>query len=202
MANIFEQVAEFHRAFSLPIFTELTPADDALRELRINLLKEEHAELRQAFNEKDIIEIADALGDMTYIICGTMLSYGMNMAFSGWEPQCALPNKQGVYIPDELTYKLDMIDILMDTYIKLEKHRDYENISNCFCSILTEIDIAANMCGIPFKVVFDEIHRSNMAKLMPDGTVRRRADNKVMKPDGWTPPDIKGVIDKFYKEKI
>ena len=36
---------------------------------------------------------------------------------------------------------------------------------------------------------FDEVHRSNMAKLV-DGKVLRRDDGKVMKPDGWQPPQL------------
>ncbi len=36
---------------------------------------------------------------------------------------------------------------------------------------------------------FDEVHRSNMAKLV-DGKVLRRADGKVMKPEGWQPPNL------------
>ena len=36
---------------------------------------------------------------------------------------------------------------------------------------------------------FDEVHRSNMAKLV-DGKVLRRSDGKVMKPEGWQPPDL------------
>jgi predicted HAD superfamily Cof-like phosphohydrolase len=35
-----------------------------------------------------------------------------------------------------------------------------------------------------------------LAKRQPDGTVKRRADGKVMKPDGWTPPDIAGVLER------
>ena len=36
---------------------------------------------------------------------------------------------------------------------------------------------------------FDEVHRSNMAKLV-DGKVLRREDGKVMKPEGWQPPNL------------
>ncbi|MCS5533940.1 MAG: nucleoside triphosphate pyrophosphohydrolase family protein [Candidatus Poseidoniaceae archaeon] len=36
---------------------------------------------------------------------------------------------------------------------------------------------------------FNEVHRSNMAKLV-DGKVMRREDGKVMKPEGWTPPQL------------
>lgn len=49
--------------------------------------------------------------------------------------------------------------------------------------------------GIPLKQVWKEVHRSNMAKMQPDGTVKRRADGKILKPEGWTPPDIKSIIE-------
>ncbi len=40
-----------------------------------------------------------------------------------------------------------------------------------------------------FDEAFDEVHRSNMAKLV-DGKVLRREDGKVMKPEGWMPPQL------------
>jgi predicted HAD superfamily Cof-like phosphohydrolase len=49
-------------------------------------------------------------------------------------------------------------------------------------------------CGIPGDEVFAEVHASNLAKLGPDGTALRRADGKVLKPAGWRPPDVAGVL--------
>ena len=40
----------------------------------------------------------------------------------------------------------------------------------------------------------DEVTRSNLAKIGPDGAVAKREDGKVMKPAGWTPPDIAGAL--------
>ena len=45
--------------------------------LRYNLMKEENEEYLQAAKEGDLIEIADALGDMLYILCGTILKHGV-----------------------------------------------------------------------------------------------------------------------------
>jgi predicted HAD superfamily Cof-like phosphohydrolase len=42
---------------------------------------------------------------------------------------------------------------------------------------------------------FNEVHRSNMAKLV-DGKVLRREDGKVMKPQGWTPPQLAQFVTK------
>lgn len=52
--------------------------------------------------------------------------------------------------------------------------------------------------GLPLQALWEEVQRSNMAKAIeqPDGSfkVLKRADGKVIKPEGWTPPDIAGVL--------
>lgn len=52
--------------------------------------------------------------------------------------------------------------------------------------------------GLPLVALWEEVQRSNMAKavLQPDGSYRvaRRADGKILKPEGWTPPDIASVL--------
>jgi predicted HAD superfamily Cof-like phosphohydrolase len=54
--------------------------------------------------------------------------------------------------------------------------------------------------GIPFDAVWRAVHASNMAKVGPDGTVRRRADGKVLKPEGWQPPDIAAALSQHGAE--
>jgi predicted HAD superfamily Cof-like phosphohydrolase len=55
---------------------------------------------------------------------------------------------------------------------------------------------AANRLGINAQAVFDEVHRSNMTKVWPDGTVHRREyDGKVLKPDTYSPANIAGVLE-------
>lgn len=49
--------------------------------------------------------------------------------------------------------------------------------------------------GIDGDAVADEVHRANMAKA-PGGIVKRNDFGKVVKPDGWTPPDVAGVLQK------
>lgn len=53
----------------------------------------------------------------------------------------------------------------------------------------------AHAYGIPIEKVFDEVQRTNMAKF-PDGVAIRREDGKIMKPSGWSPPDIKRIIEE------
>ena len=70
-------VTEFHKAFGLSV--EYEPKADLssdITELRYNLMKEENEEYLQAVKSNDLIEIGDALGDMLYILCGTIISHG------------------------------------------------------------------------------------------------------------------------------
>jgi predicted HAD superfamily Cof-like phosphohydrolase len=49
--------------------------------------------------------------------------------------------------------------------------------------------------GIPLDRVWAAVQAANMAKVDPvTGLVRKRADGKILKPDGWQPPDIAGVL--------
>ena len=71
-------VKEFHKAFKLDYLNEPT-ANLGLdkNKLRFNLMKEENEEYLEAANNNDMVEVADALGDMLYILCGTILEHGM-----------------------------------------------------------------------------------------------------------------------------
>ena len=44
------------------------------------------------------------------------------------------------------------------------------------------------------KRAFAEVHRANMSKAGPNGEVVRREDGKILKPEGWMPPDIAGAL--------
>ena len=72
-----EAVTKFHESYGLGI--EHTPKANLpknISELRFNLMKEENEEYLQAAQDQDLIEIGDALGDMLYILCGTIIAHG------------------------------------------------------------------------------------------------------------------------------
>jgi predicted HAD superfamily Cof-like phosphohydrolase len=115
-------VLEFHRVFGCSIGIGIgNPAD---RALRIGLIREELRELADACDAEDIIEVADALGDLDYVVNGAAIAFG-------------------IHLPS----------------------------------------------------ITREIHRSNMTKLMPDGTVLLRPDGKVLKGPNFELPRIKEVLD-------
>lgn len=75
------QVAAFHRTFKHPIELEpLIPSADRCR-LRVSLLAEELKELQEAIDEGDIVEVADALCDIQYVLSGAVLEFGLGQKF-------------------------------------------------------------------------------------------------------------------------
>ncbi len=75
--EIIAEVEKFHDAFGISNAYEptLVSKDDAI--LRYKLMREENEEYLEACEDDDLIEVADALGDQLYILCGTLLKHGM-----------------------------------------------------------------------------------------------------------------------------
>jgi predicted HAD superfamily Cof-like phosphohydrolase len=78
MKNKLKAVQEFHEAFGLGIHQEpIAQLSDNKLKLRFDLMAEENEEYLDAAKENNLVEVADALGDMLYILCGTILEHGM-----------------------------------------------------------------------------------------------------------------------------
>ena len=78
MKNKLSAVTTFHKAFGLGVNnTPTADIDESTMNLRFSLMDEENKEYFEAIQNKDMIEVADALGDMLYILCGTIITHGM-----------------------------------------------------------------------------------------------------------------------------
>ncbi|MBS9767080.1 MAG: nucleoside triphosphate pyrophosphohydrolase family protein [Flavobacteriaceae bacterium] len=78
MKNKLKSVQKFHEAFGLGVASEPTVAlSERVLQLRYDLMAEENREYLEAAKNGDMVEVADALGDMLYILCGTILEHGM-----------------------------------------------------------------------------------------------------------------------------
>ncbi|MFN5505531.1 MAG: hypothetical protein ACK48O_02210 [Flavobacteriia bacterium] len=76
--EIIGAVAQFHDAFGIQNNSTPTAALTAADiQLRFDLMKEENEEYLEAAQNGDLVEIADALGDQLYILCGTILRHGL-----------------------------------------------------------------------------------------------------------------------------
>ena len=78
MKSKLDAVEHFHKSFGLGV-SEEQRADlgESKNMLRFNLMDEENKEYLEAVKADDMVEVADALGDMLYILCGTILEHGM-----------------------------------------------------------------------------------------------------------------------------
>lgn len=123
-------VAEFHKRFGVPEMPcPMLPSVER-QLLRLRLIQEEYWEFVDGMRKENLVDIADALGDLMYVIIGAALEF-----------------------------------------------------------------------GIPFDDVFREIHRSNMTKIWPDGSIRYREDGKVLKPETYSPAEVAGVLTAFANRK-
>jgi predicted HAD superfamily Cof-like phosphohydrolase len=120
----FDRVIDFMITFGQEIKDSPEFPSKDVQNLRVELIAEELEELTEAIVARDIVEVADALTDLLYVI------YGAGAAF-----------------------------------------------------------------GIDLDACFKEVHSSNMSKLMPDGTILRREDGKVLKGPNYFVPDLKKVLD-------
>lgn len=76
-----EAVGEFHRLFGAPIHRQPTVPSEDRQKLRCTLLLEEVTELIEACGDKNIVEIADALADIQYVLTGAVLEFGLGAHF-------------------------------------------------------------------------------------------------------------------------
>ncbi len=78
MKRKIDAVELFHTSFGLGVSeTMRANLGEAKNLLRFNLMDEENKEYLEAATNNDMVEVADALGDMLYILCGTILEHGM-----------------------------------------------------------------------------------------------------------------------------
>lgn len=77
MKSLLNDVRAFHEACDVPVATSVGFPSRERVELRQRLLREEYLEWLHAVSERDMVEVADALADMVYIIAGTALEFGI-----------------------------------------------------------------------------------------------------------------------------
>ncbi|WP_186755752.1 pyrophosphohydrolase domain-containing protein [Echinicola salinicaeni] len=70
-------VAEFHQTFKHPVLEAPTLPHENRSKLRVSLLAEELKELEEGIKNEDIVEVADALCDLQYVLAGAVLEFGL-----------------------------------------------------------------------------------------------------------------------------
>lgn len=99
----------------------------------------------------------------------------------------------------EETYEtIEAAGLYVDDDVEIDEATapDWPEVIDGICDLLYVTYGLAVTLGIDVQPFFDEVHRSNMAKLGPDGKPVLREDGKIQKPPGWTPPDIAGILER------
>ena len=187
---MFITVGEFHAAFGHPIAPGPELPEQSLRDLRIKLIEEELFEYCDAYDADDHVEMADALGDMLYVLAGAALCYGIadrdNPVWSPYETMTPVA-KGSTNFPELLREDFA-------AYLAAEEADDLNAIQQAICHMMVEIFGIARQSGIPINAVFREIHRSNMSKLGADGRPIYRADGKILKGENYSPPNLAPIL--------
>ena len=75
----FDKVGIFMKTFGQEVKTKPSFSTDKINKLRLDLIKEELNELTEAMNNKDLLEVADALTDILYVTYGAGHAFGINL---------------------------------------------------------------------------------------------------------------------------
>jgi predicted HAD superfamily Cof-like phosphohydrolase len=89
------------------------------------------------------------------------------------------------------------VDLVIEEFKELMVafgNRDLVEIADACADLKWVIEGLEHTLKIPQQEVWNEVARSNLAKISADGKVHKRDDGKVLKPEGWTPPNIKDII--------
>lgn len=128
LKDTIESVEKFHIAFGIENnYEPTTGLTEAEILLRYKLMREENEEYLEAAQNNDIVEIADALGDQLYILCGTILKHGLQHKIAEVFQEIQRSNmskldadgkpiyrEDGKVLKSELYFKPNIAEILID----------------------------------------------------------------------------------------
>ena len=111
---------------------------------------------------------------------------------------CSILEAYGPQIPyaDRKALRISLInEEVNNELLKAMRDDDLVGIADGMADAIYVIVGAALEYGIPLARVWDAVQAANMAKVDPHtGIVTRREDGKILKPEGWTPPDIEKIL--------
>lgn len=105
----------------------------------------------------------------------------------------AVRDKAEALVP-EFPLRYELIAEELAEYLKAGYEGDTVGVADALADLLYVVYGAALCHGIPVDDVLEEVHRSNMTKLGPDGKPVIRGDGKFLKGPNYEPPDIEKVL--------
>lgn len=201
MGHIRDCVQEFHEAFGHLVFHDPAIPPEEIIFLRRSLIREEIEETVHSMEKGSTVGIVDGVCDILYVVAGTSLCFGVPLN----EPDDIDSNGLSEFPTLSMIHTLISVGLIVDKAIvdfHREGYKDHLSLKVAL-DLLTFVSIQiTSSLGLEIKELFDEVHRSNMDKLGPDGKPIYREDKKVLKPEGWEPPNLIPIIEKQIERKL
>lgn len=186
-----EDVAEFQKLFEVPLTkkgTEIKKAPYDQVELNRRLVDEELREtLHDGVQENSLVKLADGCADSLYVV-----AHAIN--------QLGRPNNRK---RDDAAIVL-LNDAISRANLVLAHHplvsEDDVDRNLAYIEIIVR-GIAASY-EIPLDDIFSEVHRSNMTKSWPDGSIKKDAGGKVIKPPTYEPARIAEILSERFGREV
>lgn len=89
------------------------------------------------------------------------------------------------------------MDLIKEEFLELQNaFKDFNavEVADACADLIWVIEGLSHSMGIPLQKVWNEVARSNHSKVSESGKVIKRKDGKILKPDTYSPPDIKTVL--------
>lgn len=178
----FANVQKFNDTFGVVTRGENTNIRVREAKLRFELIEEEFDELLTAYKACDIVELADALGDILYVTFGAAQVFGITEGVL-LEEINALEDYKDTLILENV--QKSILDLLRKAILVA----DPKSVATILAVIIKSVYDAAKVFDIDVDSTVDVIHESNMTKLAEDGSViRHEVTNKVLKGENYVTP--------------
>lgn len=215
-------VKDFHDKFELHTPESFSLLPDDLLQFRHRFLQEELNEYLDGYKLRDLATTIDSLLDLVYVTCGAALLHGISpqrfaelernlplsrensevRAYSSDEP---VPSAVGFLSPLDSDRFFSEADLLVAQYLAVNEAQDQIGVELVLVNLYRSCIAAARGMGFDeprWLLLWNEVQRANMTK----ERTRRAEDSKrgskwdVIKPAGWTPPDIEGKLAAIIRE--
>jgi len=164
----YQKVVEFHSVFGLPVNTEyqteMFTDDPKSVQLRYDLIDEEYKELLEAYENKDIVEVIDALSDSMYVVYGGAATFGIDFDNIFRSNHTTSDVNLEMFDSEEVNDELHSYEYELEMMQNAMEDKDIYKIEQCFVDFITTVYALGDLFNINLDKSFDMVHRSNMSK--------------------------------------
>jgi len=191
-----ETVAEFMRHIGMETHTMPAKRPLEVGETRVRMIVEEFAETIVAANDGNIIELADGLADLLYVIVGAGVAYGAEVPIEFISPSITPYRPSAMSI---IRFTRAYAEQLVDLTIAIAND-SMRHLGDALALLGGVVTAYAAVWGMPLRELFIEVHRSNMSKNPGQIIGTAKYGPGGGKGPTYSPPDIAGILAKAREQ--